>query len=110
MLLANPASPLNVVVTDTVLKPMILCFSFLPPTVPIGTLTNVSGAAPELRAGIVVGVVLEMVNDLAPFDFFFFASATLPDTRPTVTLIASARTPTSARRDRLLFIREIPPS
>src|SRR5262249_29966254 len=57
-----------------------------------------------------VGGVLEIVTELPPFFFFFFlSSATLPDTRPTVSTRASASKPITTRRDLLVFIREIPP-
>src|SRR5262245_65894004 len=59
-------------------------------------------------SGIARGVLMLNVTTLELF-FFFMASATLPDTRPTVTLSTSARTPISARRERLLLIRQLPP-
>src|SRR5262249_36973862 len=64
--------------------------------------------APGALSGITALTVLETTAFLL-FVLFFFASATLPDARPTVTLVASARTPTSASRLRLLFISGLPP-
>ena len=50
---------------------------------------------------MVVGAVLLIVNDFLLFLPFFFASAA-PAIRPTVTQIASASTPSSAKRYLLL--------
>src|SRR5438045_96174 len=102
------SDPVKVVVTVTEFQSTTFPLAFLPTV--SGTIVNDPTSVPAAAAGIGVGVVLLTVTDFRPFFFPVFPSATLPDTRPTVTLSTRARTPSSARWERLFFIRDLPPS
>src|SRR5262249_21755663 len=99
--------PVKVLVIATESQPTTLPFAFFPTV--RGTVVSEFGPFTVGWTGIAVGVVLLTVTELAPFFFFFFPSAA-PAVSPTVRLTASATTPSRARRDLVLFIRETSPS
>src|SRR5262245_54115818 len=86
-------------VTSTESAATVLPLNFLPTL--SGTSSLPKGAVPLLTRSGIARLDALTVTVFLPF---FLAAATPPDVRPTVTLSASAITPASARRERLLLI------